>query len=117
MRDPNRIPAIQAKLLEAWTMCPDMRLGQFVSNLIGSDEILFMIEDDRLESLLDDFLADPPYEEQTLMGETVYVPRGKDVRVEMLRETKGLLARLESEREEIDPLDPRTDDPESPEQG
>lgn len=111
MRDPSRIPRLQAKLIQAWQLCPQMRLGQFLYNLVGSADELFMLEDDQLEQLLDDFIENPPYEKQELMGEAVYVPKGKNIHTEMTRTAKGLLAKLEAEREPIDPLDPRKDDP------
>lgn len=45
MRDPARIPAILALLRTAWEESPDMRLGQLVVNVAGTNDP-FNVEDD-----------------------------------------------------------------------
>jgi hypothetical protein len=56
MRDPERISRICKKLEQAWKMCPDERMGQFVSNLLGAGRHdVFYQEDIVWEQLLDSF--------------------------------------------------------------
>lgn len=58
MRDPNRIEPIMAELTEMWKKHPDMRLGQFLSNIIGEAYMLngkrdtFYVEDEKFMELL-----------------------------------------------------------------
>ena len=47
MRDPNRIDGVLAAVGEVWEKCPDMRLGQLLSN-VYTDPTLYFIEDDKL---------------------------------------------------------------------
>lgn len=54
MRDPNRIYPLLDKLARAWKKQPDLRFGQFMTNLFyqcGRDP--FYIEDDVWEVALD----------------------------------------------------------------
>lgn len=54
MRDPERINRILNKIRTAWSVRPDMRLGQLLINLTGIDQTdLFQLEDDELEANLD----------------------------------------------------------------
>ena len=47
MRDPKRINIILKHLKEAWTLCPDIRLGQLISNLESDIDLdIFWLEDD-----------------------------------------------------------------------
>lgn len=51
MRDPNRIPEMLQNLQRLWEMCPDLRLGQLISNCqhYGNQNTdVFNIEDDDL---------------------------------------------------------------------
>ena len=51
MRDINRIDILTEKLNELWKECPDLRLGQLISNLncaSGYGDDVFRIEDDIL---------------------------------------------------------------------
>ncbi len=55
MRDPDRIPVILDELKEYWIRCPDLRLGQIISNFgsfagLGNDP--FFMEDDVLLRLI-----------------------------------------------------------------
>ncbi len=55
MRDPARIRRIGEKLIRAWQTSPDLRLGQLVVNLAGTNDP-FNVEDDRAEQALDRFI-------------------------------------------------------------
>ena len=57
MSDPKRIKKIIPLLEEAWELVPDWRLGQLVSNLIGTGrQDVFFPEDDEWEKLLKIFI-------------------------------------------------------------
>ena len=59
MRNPKRIDRISYKLATAWSMVPDWRLGQLVSNLMGPGvRDVFFVEDDEWEHLLDELLIE-----------------------------------------------------------
>lgn len=56
-RDPNRIEEVLEALRDAWTMYPDMRLGQLVNNApyfnedgtnTGHSIPVYLVEDDRM---------------------------------------------------------------------
>lgn len=56
MRDPNRIEPIMAELTEMWKKQPDMRLGQFLCNILGEADTVtnrdpFYVEDDEIIDL------------------------------------------------------------------
>jgi len=59
-RDPKRIKKICQLLENAWSRCPDQRLGQFLLNYIfgsiGRDSHIFNKEDDLIESLLEEYI-------------------------------------------------------------
>lgn len=56
MRKVERIPVIIAKLQAAWEKVPDWRLGQLISNLIGTGpQDVFSPEDEDWEKWLDNF--------------------------------------------------------------
>ena len=57
MRDPTRIPLLLQKLEQAWSRDPDQRLCQFILNLTYMCTPTFYIEDDKMESLLDRYIA------------------------------------------------------------
>jgi uncharacterized protein YihD (DUF1040 family) len=58
MRNPERIQRILAKLEQAWHKHPDMRLGQFISNLNDSrDGDLFYVEDEELEEWIEEEIS------------------------------------------------------------
>jgi hypothetical protein len=47
MRNPKRIDIILKQVKEIWVLCPDIRLGQLISNIRPeSDPDLFYLEDD-----------------------------------------------------------------------
>lgn len=46
-RNPNRIRPMLEKLEEAWSLYPDMRLGQLIAVCAGRDSV-FGIEDDKM---------------------------------------------------------------------
>uniref|UniRef100_A0A6M3JKT5 DUF1018 domain-containing protein n=1 Tax=viral metagenome TaxID=1070528 RepID=A0A6M3JKT5_9ZZZZ len=53
MRDPKRIKRICKILEKAWSLSPDQRLGQFLSNYVyGHRQDIFFLEDDEVEKLL-----------------------------------------------------------------
>ena len=54
MRDPKRIPIICEKLETLWKTYPDMRLGQLMVCLLGTDP--FYMEDGIAEKKLDEWL-------------------------------------------------------------
>ena len=54
MRDKNRIRPFCERLAEAWERCPDMRFGQFVSNVYAQQiRDPFFIEDDESIHLIE----------------------------------------------------------------
>jgi hypothetical protein len=61
-RNPHRIRRITAKLLRAWLLCPQQRLGQLVANISNgsgsrwNDSLVNVIEDTDFEVKLDAFL-------------------------------------------------------------
>lgn len=60
MRDPIRIQRILNKLAAAWQHSPDLRLGQLVENVIRPvthPDMMWGMEDDEIESLLDAWMA------------------------------------------------------------
>ncbi len=58
MRDPRRIRRMLAKLAAAWERSPDLRLGQLIDNLNTWEAgDLFTIEDERMEAVIDAWLA------------------------------------------------------------
>jgi hypothetical protein len=63
MRDPARINRIVAKLVSAWKLSPDQRLGQLVMNAVayGTNhrvDDIFNVEDEVTERGLDLMLCD-----------------------------------------------------------
>ena len=48
MRDPKRIRKVLKIVGDIWETCPDMRLGQLISNVIKDDGDAFYIEDPEL---------------------------------------------------------------------
>ena len=59
MRDPKRIPQIIKLLEEAWKIVPDWRLGQLVSNLMGSgSQDVFFPEDEQWEEMIKIFIEE-----------------------------------------------------------
>ena len=57
MKDPKRIKPILKLLQEAWELVPDWRLGQLVSNLLGTGpRDVFHPEDETWEELLKEFI-------------------------------------------------------------
>lgn len=60
-RDPKRIKRICELLKNAWSRCPDQRLGQFLLNYvfgsIGRDSHIYHKEDDLIESLLEEYIT------------------------------------------------------------
>ena len=49
MKDPKRISIILKHLKEIWVLCPDIRLGQLISNIcydFDRTPVLFYVEDD-----------------------------------------------------------------------
>jgi hypothetical protein len=57
MRDPNRIPIILEVLRQAWTLMPDQRLGQLISNAqsaartFNSSDIFYLEDEYIVEGL------------------------------------------------------------------
>lgn len=47
MRDPKRIPKILDELKAIWAICPDLRLGQLILNVM-QDPILYYLEDEEI---------------------------------------------------------------------
>jgi uncharacterized protein YihD (DUF1040 family) len=53
MRDPRRIDAVLATVRRVWTLAPDLRLCQLLSNAMGSGiQDLYHVEDDVLTGKL-----------------------------------------------------------------
>jgi hypothetical protein len=48
MRDPDRIPLVLGALERAWREHPQQRLGQLFMNAVGTEDLLFYVEDDEL---------------------------------------------------------------------
>lgn len=57
MRDPKRIALILNKIEKIWTFYPDLRFGQLVVVIFGSEENMFNIEDNLFEQKLDNFIT------------------------------------------------------------
>ncbi len=59
-RDPKRIKKVCELLENAWSRCPDQRLGQFLLNYvfgsIGRDSHIYHKEDDLIQSLLEEYI-------------------------------------------------------------
>ena len=58
MRDPNRIHRLMVVLEDVWNHYPDWRFMQLINNIQrarGHD--MFYIEDDKLETILIDYIA------------------------------------------------------------
>ena len=51
MRNPNRIPEILQKIEKIWKAHPDLRLGQFIGNVVNP-MYLYEIEDELLVKML-----------------------------------------------------------------
>lgn len=59
MRDPKRVYIIADKLIHSWLKCPDLRLGQIISNVMhGCGTDLFYIEDDELIKKIEDYFKE-----------------------------------------------------------
>ena len=59
MRNPVRMRKILVLLNQAWGLVPDWRLGQLISNCLGTGpQDVFYLENDELETLLKKFIAD-----------------------------------------------------------
>ena len=59
MRDIKRIKIITILLEEAWKLEPDWRLGQLISNLLGTGrQDVFFPEDEEWEKLLKEFIKE-----------------------------------------------------------
>ena len=57
MRNPERIKKIIKLLEKAWTLVPDWRLGQLVSNLLGTGpQDVFFPEDEDWEKYIKSFI-------------------------------------------------------------
>lgn len=59
MRDPTRIDKFCAELAELWHKAPDMRFGQFMSNVLGevyssTNKDIFYIEDESMMEYIKD---------------------------------------------------------------
>jgi len=48
-RNPNRIPRIMAKLQALWEEYPDLRLGQLIMNIDGTNKDFWHVEDSEWE--------------------------------------------------------------------
>jgi len=58
MRDITRITRMITKLEAVWSIFPDWRLGQVISNLVNLERAdVFYLEDDALEKGLDLFIS------------------------------------------------------------
>ena len=53
MRDPDRIFPLMTKLAGIWSKTPDLRFGQLIENIIGDGKLIWYLEDDNFETLLD----------------------------------------------------------------
>lgn len=56
MRDPDRILRILNLIQQIWLRCPDMRLGQLLSNFAQFNTDPYYYEDDRTEQKLKEAL-------------------------------------------------------------
>lgn len=54
MRDPNRIKKILNTIEKIWEKCPDLRLGQLLTNAVH-ERIIYFIEDEDLEGALKEY--------------------------------------------------------------
>jgi hypothetical protein len=59
VREPERIDRILSTLGEVWKERPDWRLGQLISNTMGTGpQDVFHLEDDELEAVLETWKGD-----------------------------------------------------------
>jgi hypothetical protein len=65
MRDPRRIDRMLQQLELSWHAFPDMRLGQLLLNITRAENasVLWTLEDDQIEQLLDSFLKSKVFPE------------------------------------------------------
>lgn len=66
MRDINRIKPMLEKLGELWLLCPDLRLGQLLTNLnisAGMSNDCFFIEDDKMLKQIEKELHERKFKE------------------------------------------------------
>jgi hypothetical protein len=70
MRDPKRIPLILDELKGIWGAFPDLRLGQLISNVIGTqmlgdsievEQKFYYIEDEELINHFRNYLSEVKY--------------------------------------------------------
>ncbi len=54
MRKPERIPVILDEIKKVWEQCPDLRLGQLISNVFSDP---YFIEDEDLVQALKTFYS------------------------------------------------------------
>ena len=54
MRDPQRIRPLLVRLMLAWQTCPDLRLGQLISNSSGG---AYYIEDEEFIQDIEKYVA------------------------------------------------------------
>lgn len=57
MRDPDRIYRILLLLMRYWSVNPDLRLGQIISNIACHNTSVFYVEDDKIEEWLEGELS------------------------------------------------------------
>lgn len=58
MRDPARIPGVLERLGKLWEKHPQLRLGQLIINSSRWQSALYVLEDDALLELLEDYYRD-----------------------------------------------------------
>jgi len=56
VRDPNRIEPMLALIRKVWYKNPDLRLTQLIMNALNMNSDPYYIEDEHLESSLEDYL-------------------------------------------------------------
>jgi len=56
VRDPNRIEPMLALIRKVWYKNPDLRLTQLIMNALNMNSDPYYIEDELLESSLEDYL-------------------------------------------------------------
>ena len=65
MRDPKRIPQILDELKGIWGAFPDLRLGQFIINVIDSqivnEQQFYYMEDEELIKLFRNYFSEVKY--------------------------------------------------------
>lgn len=54
MRDPNRIEGVLKRIGASWSLCPDLRLGQLLTNAVLDKVDIFYVEDEDIVTMVEE---------------------------------------------------------------